>query len=528
MKRSIKTLLLILLAIIFFSPGGADSMEFSRQKSVKLDTCSIWSVPVFDGNNLVVSCEGNGRLYAMKYDLDLNLVKSAKTIGSSSDFESADYISDHKHVFQNGYHYIVFSCRGSGSGGELVLIKLDTNLKRVGKVNVVTNSSPTNDMFLVGDGSRIYVGKYSPETGGHKVFIFSEGLEQVGEEVAIGGFDQRFGDLGHSNGAVALYDSGTFYLVAPNTLSPGDGNYLYLLKFDTDWQPISRRETIYEDQGDLGIVSGLVEDPGGRFYILNFVTRASGNREVVGPINAAVYDSNWSLISSDEILDGDLQRPHSVLVDDHLYIGYDQEKNGYSAYLTKFRLSYDESEFSASSQGQDNENDATGVSQGQQHENGPIQGGTDAGIGRPSLDPSKITLSITLENPPQSEGSQSSLNDQHGQGIETDRGSVIPKISLAFSGYDTTTPLADWWFVVLAPDGFLQLNVSNWNWEFIGDDLTKLAPSIQYVLVPLEGVQLPEFKFIMSGNYYFFFGLDAPDSTLNQEIIYSLMVKNVE
>ena len=41
-------------------------------------------------------------------------------------------------------------------------MKLDADLNRVDITTVVSNGSATNDMFLVGDGTYIYVGKFLP------------------------------------------------------------------------------------------------------------------------------------------------------------------------------------------------------------------------------------------------------------------------------------------------------------------------------------------------------------------------------
>jgi len=41
------------------------------------------------------------------------------------------------------------------------------------------------------------------------------------------------------------------------------------------------------------------------------------------PIYAAIYDSNWNLITNQAIVTGNLNRPHSVIVSNTFYLGYD-------------------------------------------------------------------------------------------------------------------------------------------------------------------------------------------------------------
>ncbi len=491
---------------------NAYALEFDKIKTVKLNTCSIWSIPVFDGDDLAVSCEGNGNLYMLKYDLDLNLKSSARKVASASDFRTPDSISDHKHLFQNGNHFIVFSKRGDGSGGELVLIKLDRNFNRLGKVSVVYNDSPTNDMFLVGDGTSIYVGKYSPSSGGHMVYAFNEELEQQGGAVSIGGFSRNFGELHHANGASAIYDNGKFYLVAPATLEPGANDYFYLLQFDSGWNPVSQRKTIYQDDGDIGIVSGFVKDSPTGDFIINFSKRSTGEQEVIGPLYAAVYSSSWDLLSDSMLINGKFQRPHSVIVDDALFVGYDEENGGFKAYVSKFDISRSEDEI-AGEQGNQNEENEEGATDA-----------TDTPGQNSAFNPAEVAPGLTLV----SDAAQSDVPSGSGGGGPSQqqfKGSTTPVISLAYSG-PSPSPIADWWVGVMAPDGFLVLDAANWRWQFIGNDVAGLTPVIQYRLFPFSNVALPPFHFIKSGSYYFFFALDGADNKLNDNIRY--VVKKIE
>ena len=90
------------------------------EKTVTIDFGNVWCVPVYDGTDIVVSSESGGVIKVGKFDLSLNEVTShATTVADTADTANKDTIADHKHIFQNGYHYLVFSTAGSGQGGYL-------------------------------------------------------------------------------------------------------------------------------------------------------------------------------------------------------------------------------------------------------------------------------------------------------------------------------------------------------------------------------------------------------------------------
>ena len=168
-------------------------------QSFQISTGSIWSIPVYDGSNLVISTEvigTTGGVYLSKYDASLNLVGIATHIISPSLLNSnptltytyannITAIADHKHIFQDGYHYITCSTSGTGTGGNLYLMKIDTDFVLQDIVEVTTDNAPTNDMFLVGDGSKIYVGKFHPGQG-HDIYSYDAGLVSLGAATPIG------------------------------------------------------------------------------------------------------------------------------------------------------------------------------------------------------------------------------------------------------------------------------------------------------------------------------------------------------
>ena len=139
----------LLISLMIIITTKAVAQTFTLKKTVTIDFGNVWCVPVYDGTNIVVSSESDGTIKVGKFDLSLNEVTShATTVADTADTANNDTIADHKHIFQNGYHYLVFSTAGGGQGGYLYLLKLDTDLNRVNITTVVSNDPPTNDIFV--------------------------------------------------------------------------------------------------------------------------------------------------------------------------------------------------------------------------------------------------------------------------------------------------------------------------------------------------------------------------------------------
>src|SRR3989339_1771256 len=313
-------ILAYLCLLIFFAilmSAKAIAQTFTLEKTVTIDFGAVWCVPVYDGTNIIVSSESSGSIKVGEFDLSLNQVGSTKTVADSSDTANNDSIADHKHIFQNGYHYLVFSTAGGGQGGYLYLLKLDADLNRDDITTVVNDGSPTNDMFLVGDGTYIYVGKFQPGTG-HKVYKYDSNLNYQ-KSFEIGG-----GKNTHANGAAAVYTNNQFHLVAPFTLAPGLNDEFYRIIFDSKWNVVQNKKSILSDKGMLSIVSALSVESNSQEFIIHY---GRGSSDAGGPLYRAVYDSDWNLLSNTQAIDGTWTRPHSVIVNDTLYVGYDGSSN---------------------------------------------------------------------------------------------------------------------------------------------------------------------------------------------------------
>lgn len=292
---------------------GITAQTLTCEKTVPITHGTIWCIPVYDDREIVVSAESNEGIRLAKYDLAMNPTGMSLLVASTNDTANYDTIADHKHIFQNDHHYLTFSVAGGGAGGYLYLLKLNKDLSRVALTTVVSNDPPTNDMLMVGDGTNVYVGKFLPGIG-HRIYSYDADLNLMGSK-PIGGDMNR-----HANGATAMYADNMFYVVAPDTLAPGQNNTFSRITFDHDWNCVSNKTTILSDPGVLSIVSGLSRDPVSRSFIVNYARSASDQG---GPIYAAIYDSSWNLITNQAIFTGILNRPHSVIVSNTFYLGYD-------------------------------------------------------------------------------------------------------------------------------------------------------------------------------------------------------------
>src|SRR3989304_253420 len=264
----------LIISLMIIITNKAIAQTFTLKNTVTIDFGAVWCVPVYDGSNIVVSSESGGVIKVGKFDLSLKEVTSHATIvADTADTANNDSIADHKHIFQNGYHYLVFSTAGGGQGGYLYLVKLDADLNRVGITTVVNDGSATNDMLLVGDGTYIYVGKFLPGTG-HKVYKYDSNLNNL-VTFTIGA-----GTNTHANGAAAVYTNNQFHLVAPFTLAPGQNDEFYRIIFDNDWNVVKNKTTILSDEGMLSIVSALSVEPNSQEFIIHY---GRGSCDAVGP-----------------------------------------------------------------------------------------------------------------------------------------------------------------------------------------------------------------------------------------------------
>jgi len=118
-KTRILTNSFLLMSLIIIISTKVVAQTFTLKNTVIIDFGAVWCIPVYDGSNIVVSSESGGVIKVGKFDLSLKEVTSHATIvADTADTANNDSIADHKHIFQNGYHYLVFSTAGGGQGGK--------------------------------------------------------------------------------------------------------------------------------------------------------------------------------------------------------------------------------------------------------------------------------------------------------------------------------------------------------------------------------------------------------------------------
>jgi hypothetical protein len=80
----------------------------------------------------------------------------------------------------------------------------------------------------------------------------------------------------------------------------------------------------------LTIISGLSLDPNSAAWLVHYARASSHDG---GDIYLVSFDESWEEFDTSLTVEGSFQRPHSVVVGEELYLGYD----GGGAYLSRFR-----------------------------------------------------------------------------------------------------------------------------------------------------------------------------------------------
>ncbi len=294
--------------------AGWGTLVFSLLESAPLHFGATWCGFGFDGDQVVISTEQGGTIEMAPYSLEGVQSAHQQVVADLSDTLLGDRIADHKHAFVDGHHFVVFSNAGTGSGGQLSLLKLDENLDRVDLIQVVEDDPPTNDMFLVSDGLTLSVGKFEPAVG-HRVFQFDTDLQLL-DTVTIGGENAM-----HANGAAAVWAEGAYHLLAPMTLAPGGNREYKHGVFDAHWGLVSGPETVLE-QDFLGMVTALEFEEETRSFIAHYNEDEAGQG---GDIRRVVFDADWGVQSHETVAEGSYARPHTVLLPEALWLGWDAD-----------------------------------------------------------------------------------------------------------------------------------------------------------------------------------------------------------
>ncbi len=304
--------------------GSLGDLAFTLLESAPLDFGATWCGFGYDGEQVVISTEQGGTIEVAPFSLEGVRLAHQQEAAGLSDTVDGDRIADHKHVFVDGHHFIVFSNAGAGSGGQLSLLKLDEDLERVDLILVAEDAPPTNDMFLVSDGLTLSVGKFEPDIG-HRVFQFDTDLQLL-DTVFIGADDAM-----HANGAAAVWAEGLYHLLAPMTLAPGVNREYKHLVFDSHWGLVAGPETVLE-QDFLGMVTALEFEEETRQFIAHYNVDEGG---LGGDIRRVIFGSDWAVRSHETVAEGNFTRPHSVLLPDALWLGWDADAQ---VWLSRYNL----------------------------------------------------------------------------------------------------------------------------------------------------------------------------------------------
>ena len=278
----------------------------------------IWSVPVWDGRHIVLTYARHQKLWARRFDRNLKPVDNPVQVTLDSD----PVVTDHKHLFLNGMHFVTFATPGDAN---LYMLKLDSNLIRLALVPVVEGVSRerTNDMLLGTDGELLLVGRFCPcgEAGaGHVFTVFDQDLTKIGSEVDL--LKPR-----HTNMASIVFANDAYHIfsfVRSNMRDRNSPSALIQLDVDaTTLRALSQGRIVKHHDTDFYHAStGIVYDQTRKLYYGAYIR----GRDMwgTGTVVVEVFDpSNWASLATIDVAEGN--RPHLTLMNNNmLVIGWDE------------------------------------------------------------------------------------------------------------------------------------------------------------------------------------------------------------
>ena len=312
------------------------SLTLTKGSAVELASSSNFAGIVFDGSHIIVSYGKQNDLFVRSFDTDFQAVSEEMQITSVAD------VTDHKHIYVNNEHYIIYSTIGDDA---LYLFKLDSNLQPTGSVVTVTEDSTTtktNDMLLASDGTTLFAGQYRPsdlnnfENSGHLIKRYDTNLNALAADVTAN-------DHSHVNTASLIFIAPYFYLIAPSTpvvngLVDTERD-LILVRYDSSWTVIgSSSLTLVESSahthtsnGDgIWMSTGAAYDTQSNSLLVGYTFADGAQGSDNGNIYLRVFNgttlaqTHFDTISSS----GHANRAHFLLVNDTLYVVYDDNTSG--------------------------------------------------------------------------------------------------------------------------------------------------------------------------------------------------------
>lgn len=325
------------------SEPESDRVTFEKLYEGQVDA-PLWLFAVADDEGqIVLSAERNQGIDMAFFDPENPSVElDWKTIVPRGEVGG---VADHWHVFNDGYHYLVFSQPSTDSA---YAVKVDRDLNRVAmehiinKYEVSVSERPpvggeyliTNDMFLVPEEDGVAVAFFLP-TIGHKVFRMDTNLE-IYDTVTIGG-----GKTTHGNGSSVIQTAEGFDVLASDTIMHLQQSGVTLLRYDEDWELNESMRLIDIDGESAGMTSGVYLSDGSLVMHARVNVDAYGEGERPtrstpgqfiddgGNIVRYVFDPTGALVSTEYVYEGTkAHRPHTALVGDLLITTWDETDAG--------------------------------------------------------------------------------------------------------------------------------------------------------------------------------------------------------
>lgn len=215
--------------------ASATSLTLTKGTATLLESSANFAGIVHDGSRIVVSYGKGNELYIRPFDTNFNALAAATRLTSVGN------VTDHKHIFFQNAHYLLYSTRGDD---DLYLIKVDKNFVQAGTtVTVALNSTTTrtNDMLLTTDGTYIFTGQFRPsdlnrnEGSGHLIKRYDANLANVAPDFTANAYP-------HTNTASTMPLGNGMIIVAPS--NPVFGGQvqtqrdLLLLRFDSSYRAV--------------------------------------------------------------------------------------------------------------------------------------------------------------------------------------------------------------------------------------------------------------------------------------------------
>lgn len=321
--------ILKLFAILFLFISSLHSQNIlTRTDSVKLTQADIWGGISYNGKDISITTTAaptQAHLFLRRVDPELKQFGNPFQITFDSDPVAAKHITDHKHLFLNGCHFIAFSVAGDS---DLYMFKVGLDGKRIGNIVPVVEhtANRTNDMMLATDGVNLTVAYFKPNQQS-VVHTLDQNLQPVKPPI------ETSLQLPHNNLGTLFYKDSQFYMFTGTTAGPTSS--LILTVWNSDWTPAIQQPIILIpapfNEG-LAFPTGIAYDTLRNYWFVGFHHMKNINPDANTHIDFAVFDSNFKLL--EQIHRGPGFRPHFLVLGDCLY----SVRDGGGVYLERFRI----------------------------------------------------------------------------------------------------------------------------------------------------------------------------------------------